>query len=34
MDWGLYAFGIWTGIVIAVAWYEIVWWTNQQPDDQ
>jgi hypothetical protein len=29
MDWGLYVFGIWTGIVLACAYYEIMWWTNQ-----
>jgi hypothetical protein len=33
MDWGLYAFGIWTGFTIACAYYELRWWYSQQTDD-
>lgn len=34
MDWGLFAFGVWVGFMLACAWYDIVWWTNGQKDEQ
>lgn len=26
---GEFYFGIWVGFVLAVAWYDFVWWTNR-----
>lgn len=29
MDWPLYFFGMWSGFTLAVAYYELRWWSDQ-----